>query len=129
MARFPSSLARPFFNSKATTETERPPEELPSDRSESKDIGNSTDYSDGASNDDNLPEMDLKLDKRITHRFDRRILPWLFGIWLLAFIDRSNIGNAKIVGLEDDLELDDYKFNIRYAMPARDPALEVQARG
>jgi MFS family permease len=24
------------------------------------------------------------------------VVPWLFGLWLLAFIDRSNIGNARI---------------------------------
>ncbi|KAH8894339.1 MFS general substrate transporter [Thozetella sp. PMI_491] len=43
------------------------------------------------------------MNKRLDRKFDRRIVPWLFGIWLFAFIDRSNIGNAKIVGLTDEL--------------------------
>ena len=43
---------------------------------------------------------------------DLHIIPWLFGIWLFAFIDRSNIGNARIDGLTEDLKLDGNKFNI-----------------
>ncbi|KAL8700175.1 MAG: hypothetical protein Q9201_005595 [Fulgogasparrea decipioides] len=56
--------------------------------------------------------IDPALNQRITYRFDRHIIPWLFGIWLLAFIDRSNIGNARIDGLATDLKLDGTKFNI-----------------
>jgi len=50
--------------------------------------------------------LDPALEKRVVKRFDRRIVPWLFGLWLLAFIDRSNIGNARIDGLATDLKLD-----------------------
>ncbi|KAL9044505.1 MAG: hypothetical protein Q9214_002361 [Letrouitia sp. 1 TL-2023] len=56
--------------------------------------------------------IDPALNRRITARFDRHIVPWLFGLWLLAFIDRSNIGNARIDGLSKDLKLDGNKFNI-----------------
>lgn len=56
--------------------------------------------------------IDPFLNQRITRRFDLHIIPWLFGIWLLAFIDRSNIGNARIDGLAEDLTLDGTKFNI-----------------
>ncbi|KAG8623381.1 hypothetical protein KVT40_008357 [Elsinoe batatas] len=61
---------------------------------------------------DNSTGIDEALDKRITRKFDRRILPWLFLLWLLAFIDRSNIGNARIDGLATDLKLDGTKFNV-----------------
>jgi hypothetical protein len=50
-------------------------------------------------------ETDPVIDRRVTRKFDLHILPWLFGIWLLAFIDRSNIGNAKIGRLTKDLKL------------------------
>lgn len=33
--------------------------------------------------------IDPLLDKAITRKFDRHIIPWLWGLWLLAFIDRS----------------------------------------
>lgn len=57
-------------------------------------------------------EISAELDKHITRKLDTRLTPWLFGMWLLAFIDRSNIGNARIDGLADDLKLDANRFNI-----------------
>lgn len=65
---------------------------------------------------DDVSPIDEELDKRITAKFDRHIIPWLFGLWLLAFIDRSNIGNAKIVGLTEDLHLTSDKFNVALAI-------------
>ncbi|KAF2446267.1 MFS general substrate transporter [Karstenula rhodostoma CBS 690.94] len=61
-------------------------------------------------------DIPAELDKRITRKLDRRLMPWLFGLWLLAFIDRSNIGNAKIDGMVQDLRLDSNKFNIALAV-------------
>lgn len=85
---------------------------------------------------DDRPTLDPELDKRITRKFDRHgkhlllakhlirrtdanspsVVPWLFGLWLLAFIDRSNVGNAKISGLSQELKLDGDKFNIALAV-------------
>jgi hypothetical protein len=61
---------------------------------------------------DDPADIPADLEKRITRKLDKRLMPWLFGLWLLAFIDRSNIGNAKIDGMVDDLQLDSNKFNI-----------------
>ena len=57
-------------------------------------------------------DIDPIIDRRVTRGFDFRIIPWLLGIWLLAFIGSSNIGNAKIDGIVDDLRLTENKFNI-----------------
>ena len=57
-------------------------------------------------------EFDPVRDRTITRKLDYHLLPWLFGIWFFAFIDRSNIGNARISGLSDDLGLDGNKFNV-----------------
>jgi MFS family permease len=57
-----------------------------------------------------------ELDKRVNRKFDLHVVPWLFGLWLLAFIDRANIGNAAVVGLEKDLKLEDTQFNIVLAV-------------
>ena len=62
------------------------------------------------------PPIDPEASKHLTHTFDRRILPWLFALWLLAFIDRSNIGNARIDGLAEQLKLNEDKFNITLAV-------------
>lgn len=56
-------------------------------------------------------EHDPKIEDRILRKQDLHILPWLFGIWLCAFIDRSNIGNARIDGLTEDLKLKGTMFN------------------
>ncbi|KIY00313.1 uncharacterized protein Z520_03998 [Fonsecaea multimorphosa CBS 102226] len=57
-------------------------------------------------------ESDAGLDKRVRHKFDRHILPWLFGIWLFSFLDRSNIGNANIAGISQDLKLVGTEYNL-----------------
>lgn len=57
-------------------------------------------------------EIDPALDRALTRKFDWHLVPWLFGLWLLAFIDRSNIGNARIDGLSTDLGLRGDQFNI-----------------
>ena len=63
-----------------------------------------------------LTELDPALDLRLTRKFDLHIVPWLFGLWLLAFIDRSNIGNAKIDGLTEDLHLTGNEYNSALAI-------------
>ena len=59
---------------------------------------------------------DPKINKRITRKFDKHVVPWLFGIWLLAFLDRANIGNAKIDGLAKTLKLTGTEFNVALAI-------------
>jgi hypothetical protein len=57
-------------------------------------------------------QIDPIVDARVTRKFDKRIVPLLFGLRLLAFIDRSNIGSARIDGLATDLNLGTgHKFN------------------
>ncbi|KAJ0123990.1 major facilitator superfamily transporter [Diaporthe amygdali] len=58
-------------------------------------------------------DIDQAIHRKLNRKFDLHVIPFLFGIWLLAFIDRSNIGNAKIDGLTQDLGLETgTKFNI-----------------
>lgn len=59
-----------------------------------------------------LNELDPSINRALTRKFDLHIVPWLFGIWLFAFIDRSNIGNARIDGLATDLKLTGTQFNL-----------------
>lgn len=65
---------------------------------------------------DDTIDIDPELDKRISRKFDLHIVPFLFGLWLWAFIDRANIGNARIDGLATQLKLDGTKFNIALAI-------------
>ena len=50
--------------------------------------------------------------RRLTWKCDFRLLPPLFLVWFFPFIDRVNIGNARIQGLEKDLHLTGNQFNI-----------------
>lgn len=57
--------------------------------------------------------VDAALERRITRKLDVHLMPWLFVIWLLAFIDRSNIGNARIAGLSEEFHMEgNNRFNI-----------------
>jgi len=37
-------------------------------------------------------DIDPALDRAITRKFDKHIVPWLFGLWLLAFIGLNPFG-------------------------------------
>lgn len=45
-----------------------------------------------------------------------RILPILAILFLLSFLDRTNVGNAKIIGLEEDLGITDHQYDIGLAV-------------
>ncbi|KAJ6599082.1 MFS general substrate transporter [Mycena vulgaris] len=55
---------------------------------------------------------DRAMAKKILWKLDCHILPPLALLWLCNFIDRSNIGNARIAGLEHDTKLHGNQFNI-----------------
>lgn len=45
------------------------------------------------------------------HSSDIRLLPWLSFLYLLSFLDRTNIGNANIFGLSTDLRLSPTEYS------------------
>ncbi|KAH0828242.1 hypothetical protein FOPE_00303 [Fonsecaea pedrosoi] len=57
------------------------------------------------------PHYDQKEVQRILRKIDYRLIPLLGVLYLLAYIDRSNIGNAKIAGMYEDLELYGMRYN------------------
>ncbi|KAI0010312.1 MFS general substrate transporter [Xylariaceae sp. FL0662B] len=50
-------------------------------------------------------------ERKLMTRIDWRVIPFLCIMYLLAFLDRVNIANAKSFHLADDLHLDGVKFN------------------
>ncbi|KAI1276868.1 major facilitator superfamily domain-containing protein [Xylaria sp. FL0933] len=48
----------------------------------------------------------LHTDKSLVRKIDAHLLPAVGLLYLLSFLDRSNVGNAKIEGLLDDLHTD-----------------------
>ncbi|KAF2093482.1 MFS general substrate transporter [Rhizodiscina lignyota] len=55
-----------------------------------------------------LPEAE---QKRILRKVDLRLVPLLTFLYLISFVDRSNIGNAKIAGLTEDLHMVGLEYN------------------
>lgn len=53
-----------------------------------------------------------KLTRSILLKLDTRILPMLALLFLCSFLDRTNVGNAKIYGLEKDLNISDHQYDI-----------------
>ncbi|KZP00664.1 major facilitator superfamily transporter [Calocera viscosa TUFC12733] len=53
------------------------------------------------------PEAERKLVRKI----DLHLLPMLFLIYIFNYLDRTNIGNARIAGMADDLQLDGSRYN------------------
>ncbi|KAI4673168.1 uncharacterized protein J4E78_001675 [Alternaria triticimaculans] len=56
--------------------------------------------------------FDRAAERRLIRKLDFRILPVLWILYLVNFIDRANIGNAKIQGMETELNLIGQRFNI-----------------
>lgn len=44
-------------------------------------------------------EEKLHFEKKLLWKLDLRLIPWLSLLYLLSFLDRTNIGNAKIQGV------------------------------
>lgn len=59
-----------------------------------------------------LSELDPADEKRLVRKCDRHIIPILTILYLLAFLDRINIGNARLQSLEKDLHMKGNDYNI-----------------
>jgi len=49
--------------------------------------------------------VDRKSEKALVRKLDRHLLPVLTLLYLLSFLDRSNVGNARLEGLTTDLKI------------------------
>ncbi|CAG8088244.1 unnamed protein product [Penicillium salamii] len=61
---------------------------------------------------DNVETEALRVDyttaeeRKVIWKCDLHVVPILMLLYLLAFLDRINIGNARLQGLEDDLQME-----------------------
>lgn len=66
----------------------------------------------GSSNLSNIYEVSETEEAHIRHKIDRHLVPLFTLLYLLSFLDRGNIGNAKIEGLAEDLDLHGNEYNL-----------------
>ena len=55
---------------------------------------------------------DMTTIRKLVRKIDFRVLPWITITYALSLIDRTNIGTAKIAGMEKDLNLLGDRYNI-----------------
>ncbi|KAJ7117835.1 MFS general substrate transporter [Mycena epipterygia] len=60
------------------------------------------------------PDIDTSgIDERkLIRKVDLRLVPWFSLLYLLSFLDRTSIGNAKLYNLEADLKISDNQYLI-----------------
>ncbi|KAK3705480.1 hypothetical protein LTR37_013297 [Vermiconidia calcicola] len=50
-------------------------------------------------------------EKKVIWKLDRRLMPIVFTLYMLSVLDRSNLGNARLAGMEDDIDLGGWRYN------------------
>jgi hypothetical protein len=55
-------------------------------------------------------------DSKLVRKLDLNLLPWLCLLYLASFLDRTNIGNAKIFGLQRDLNMSNGQWQASLAI-------------
>ncbi|KAH7133977.1 major facilitator superfamily domain-containing protein [Dactylonectria macrodidyma] len=58
---------------------------------------------------------DPEAERRLVGKLDRTILPWIMLLYLVSYIDRSNMGNARNIGLEEDIGLTSMQYQLASA--------------
>ncbi|KAL9624472.1 MAG: hypothetical protein Q9160_001435 [Pyrenula sp. 1 TL-2023] len=61
--------------------------------------------------DEHVPVPDSTTERRLMTKIDLRLIPALSILYLLAFLDRTNIANAQVFGLIPDLGLTGNQYN------------------
>lgn len=56
-------------------------------------------------------DTDTDQDRKLLWKLDLKLIPWLTLLYLISFLDRTNIGNAKIDGLQEDLHMSNNQYN------------------
>lgn len=59
-----------------------------------------------------LAEFPEDKKKKAVRKVDYRLIPFLTLLYLFSYIDRANIGNAKIEGLVEDLNMTDDQYRL-----------------
>ncbi|KAG5292581.1 MFS transporter [Histoplasma ohiense] len=57
-----------------------------------------------------LPEERTNLDRKLLLKLDFLLVPMMGMLYLLSFLDRANIGNARVAGLQKDLGISDLQY-------------------
>ncbi|KAF9523178.1 MFS general substrate transporter [Crepidotus variabilis] len=65
---------------------------------------------------DSPPQLTAEQEQKLYRKIDLRLMPILSLMYLFSFLDRGNIGNARLQGLETQLHLGTNEYNIALTM-------------
>ncbi|ORY59712.1 major facilitator superfamily transporter [Pseudomassariella vexata] len=57
-------------------------------------------------------EEKTAIDRKLVRKLDIQLVPWLSLLYLLSFLDRTNIGNARLAGMEEGLGMHGTDYNM-----------------
>lgn len=67
--------------------------------------------------DENLKDDDVvdastaEEEARVIKKLDWHLMPLIFVIYMFSVLDRSNLGNAYVAGLGNDIDVTGYRYN------------------
>ncbi|UZJ50782.1 hypothetical protein CBS101457_000102 [Exobasidium rhododendri] len=86
-----------------------------SETDDKMDLYGSHDATEVKTNSSSLDEavfIDPKAEAKLRRKIDMHVIPSVAIIYLFCFLDRANVGNARLAGLEKDLGMKGYDYNI-----------------
>lgn len=57
------------------------------------------------------PSFTIEEENRVYRKLDWHLMPLLFVLYSLSVLDRANLGNARIAGMEDDIDLSGRRYD------------------
>lgn len=78
---------------------------------------------------DHSPQIDPETERRVRWKQDMRIIPLSASIYFLCYLDRSNIGNAKVLNanthhdLATETGMTNYQYTVALMMVSVEPRL------
>lgn len=72
------------------------------------------------------PRYDDKETKRILRKVDLRLIPMLTLLYVLSFLDRSNIANANVAGMSETLGLSGTQYNLANTVFCTHPRYHIE---
>ncbi|CAE6479144.1 unnamed protein product [Rhizoctonia solani] len=78
-------------------------------------------------------EVDLQFERRLIRKMDLHVCPWVMLIYLVSFLDRVNIGNARLFGMESDLGMTGSQYqtavSVLFVTYLTSPTMEPKTKG
>jgi len=68
---------------------------------------------------------DPEMDRKVLLKLDLLVQPIMFTMFLFLLLDRTNVGNARVAGMQKDLHLTDNQYQICECTHVQPPSLHT----